>query len=184
MDRLHKQGRNALSPRSGRWSPERSQSGGKPDRASDDWFHPKYTTRMEWLFDDASIDWAELSDLYRVAPLGNKEAKHLQTVFSNSRYKCFVRADGRLIGAGRALADGGDCSYLCDIAVHPQFQGTGLGKAITNRLKELSAGYKKIILYANPGREGFYKKLGFRRMRTAMAIFADQEAAERGGLIE
>ena len=139
---------------------------------------------MEWLSDDASIDWTELSDLYRVAPLGLKEAKHLQTVFSNSRYKCFVRADGRLIGAGRALADGGDCSYLCDIAVHPRFQGTGLGKAITNRLKDLSAGHKKIILYANPGREGFYEKLGFRRMRTAMAIFADQEAAARGGLIE
>jgi ribosomal protein S18 acetylase RimI-like enzyme len=147
-------------------------------------FDPKYTARMEWLFDDASIDWTELSDLYRVAPLGFKEAKHLQTVFSNSRYKCFVRADGRLIGAGRALADGGDCSYLCDIAVHPRVQGTGLGKAITNRLKELSAGHKKIILYANPGREGFYEKLGFRRMRTAMAIFADQEAAARGGLIE
>src|SRR4030095_7170978 len=125
--------------------PERSPAGAKPDRASDEWLDPKYTSRMEWLFDDASIDWAELSELYRVAPLGNKDAKHLQKVFSNSRYKCFVREDGRLVGAGRALADGGDCSYLCDIAVHPRVQGNGVGKTITGRLKELSGGHKQII---------------------------------------
>ena len=49
---------------------------------------------------------------------------------------------------------------------------------------ELSADHKKIILYANPGTEGFYEKLGFRRMRTAMAIFKDQERAVGRGLIE
>lgn len=96
-----------------------------------------------------------------------------------------LRQGRRSAGRSRARAGRrGRLLLLCDIAVHPRFQGKGLGKAITNRLKELSAGHKKIILYANPGREGFYEKLGFRRMRTAMAIFADQEAAERGGLIE
>ena len=49
---------------------------------------------------------------------------------------------------------------------------------------ELSAGHKKIILYANPGKEAFYQKLGFRRMLTAMAIFENQERAARTGLIE
>jgi ribosomal protein S18 acetylase RimI-like enzyme len=89
-----------------------------------------------------------------------------------------------LVGAGRALADGVDCSYLCDIAVHPDFQGHGLGTAIIGKLKELSAGHRKIILYANPGREGFYRKLGFMRMRTAMAIFQDRDRAIREGLVE
>jgi hypothetical protein len=63
---------------------------------------------MQWLLDQTSIDWAELSNLYRIAPLGN----------------------------------------------------------------------------ANPGKEGFYKKLGFLRMRTAMAIFQNQEQAIRGGLLD
>jgi hypothetical protein len=52
------------------------------------------------------------------------------------------------------------------------------------KLKELSAGHRKIILYANPGKEGFYRNLGFMRMRTAMAIFKDQVQAIRGGLVE
>lgn len=137
-----------------------------------------------WIFEQDGIDWQELSNLYRIAPLGEKSAEHLRVVFSNSRFKCFVFDGDTLIGAGRALADGVDCSYLCDIAVHPGFQGRGLGKALVTKLTELSAGHRKIILYANPGKEGFYRKLGFRRMLTAMAIFENQERAIRTGLVE
>jgi ribosomal protein S18 acetylase RimI-like enzyme len=139
---------------------------------------------MQWLFDQGSIDWVELSRLYRIAPLGDKKPDDLKLAFSNSMYKCFVRDGGVLVGAGRAVADGVDCSYLCDVAVHPDFQGRGLGQAIIIRLKEMSAGHRKIILYANPGKEGFYRKLGFMRMRTAMAIFRDQDRAIREGLVE
>lgn len=72
---------------------------------------------------------------------------------------------------GRTLADGADCSYICDIALHPDYHGLGLGKAIVQKLINMSKGHKKIILYSNPGKEGFYAKLGFKRMNTAMAIF-------------
>jgi ribosomal protein S18 acetylase RimI-like enzyme len=139
---------------------------------------------MQWLFEQSSVDWIELSMLYRIAPLGDKKPDDLKLAFSNSMYKCFILDGGALIGAGRALADGVDCSYLCDIAIHPAFQGQGLGKAIITKLTELSAGHRKIILYANPGTEDVYKKLGFMRMRTAMAIFKDKERAINGGLVD
>jgi GNAT superfamily N-acetyltransferase len=131
----------------------------------------------------AAVDWQELSDLYRAAPLGNKKPADLATVFGNSMFRCFVFDEGRLVAAGRALADGVDCSYLCDIAVHPDYQGQGLGKEIVHRLRDLSKHHRKIILYAAPGKDGFYLKLGFRRMLTAMAIFEDQEAAIANGLV-
>jgi ribosomal protein S18 acetylase RimI-like enzyme len=139
---------------------------------------------MKWVLDQDSVDWQELSNLYRIAPLGEKPPDLLREVYTNSRYKCFVYDGTVLIAAGRALADGRDCSYICDVAVHPEHQGRGLGKQVIERLRTLSAGHKKIILYANPGKEGFYRKLGFKRMRTAMAIFADQERAVRTGLVE
>lgn len=132
-----------------------------------------------------NVDWHELSALYRAAPLGNKDPTHLKKVFGNSLYRCFVRDEhGRLVGVGRALSDGADCSYLCDIAVLPSHQGTGLGLAIVQRLVELSKGHKKIILYAVPGKEPFYKKAGFRRMRTAMAIFENQAQAHEHGYVD
>lgn len=130
------------------------------------------------------IQWEELSHLYEIAPLGIKPVDYLKTVMKNSRYKCFAFYGKQLVGVGRALADGADCSYLCDIAVHPDYQGKGIGKAIVNELLELSRGHKKIILYANPGRESFYENLGFKLMTTAMAIFQDQASALKAGLVK
>ena len=140
---------------------------------------------LEWKHSIDGIDWEELSALYRAAPLGDKNPDHLQKVFGNSMFRCFVYENTRLVAAGRALADGGDCSYICDIAVLPSHQGTGLGKQIVSHLVEQSRGHKKIILYAVPGKESFYRKFGFLRMKTAMAIFENQqELLERGYLSE
>ena len=140
---------------------------------------------LEWKHSVDTVDWEELSAMYRAAPLGDKKPEALRTVFTNSMFKCFVYHDGHLVGAGRALADGADCSYICDVALLPSHQGTGLGKAIVEHLVERSRGHKKIILYAVPGKEPFYKKLGFLRMKTAMAIFENQQQqVERGYLSE
>jgi ribosomal protein S18 acetylase RimI-like enzyme len=136
-----------------------------------------------WVYDDRAVDWVALSALYRMAPLGEKPPQDLATVFPNSMFKCFVYAGDRLVGVGRAVADGLDCAYIADVAVHPDHQGNGLGKAVIRELVALSRGHKKIILYANPGTEGFYAKLGFHRMNTAMAIWRDQEAAIASGLL-
>lgn len=139
---------------------------------------------LEWTHSTDTLDWEELSRLYEVAPLGHKNSAGLKLAFGNSMFKCFVRDDGRLVGVGRALADGVDTSYVCDVAVHPSHQGTGLGKEIVNWLVEQSRGHRKIILYAVPGKEPFYKKFGFKRMTTAMAIFEDQDAAAKRGYVD
>lgn len=141
---------------------------------------------LEWKYSSegmADADWEELSNLYRLAPLGDKKPADLQIVFSNSMFKCFVYEGSRLIAAGRAVADGRDCSYICDIAVAPDRQGSGMGKDMVAALVKLSSGHKKIILYAVAGKEPFYRKLGFRHMLTAMAIFANTEQAIQSGLI-
>lgn len=140
---------------------------------------------LVWSHSIDDLDWNELSALYDAAPLGNKNSSSLKTSFTNSMFKCFVYENGRLVGVGRALADGADCSYICDVALLPSHQGRGLGKQIVTKLVELSRGHKKIILYSVPGKESFYKQLGFRRMSTAMAIFENQAVAlERGYINE
>ncbi len=138
---------------------------------------------ITWLHELTEIDWQEVAHLYRLAPLGENPPDHYQEIFANSKYKCFAFEGQKLVGVGRALADGRDCSYLCDIAVHPDYQGLGLGRRIVQKLLDFSRGHKKVILYASPGKEGFYAKLGFKMMNTAMAIFKDQERAFRTGMI-
>lgn len=139
---------------------------------------------IRWKEGLSGIDWGAVSELYRIAPLGEKSPADLEVCFTNSRFRFFVFDDDLLVGAGRAVADGIDCSYLCDVAVHPNYQGKGLGTAIIGRLRDASAGHRKIILYANPGKEGFYLKLGFLPMKTAMAIFRNREHAIRTGLVD
>ena len=139
--------------------------------------------KLTWYFDQSKINWKALSELYRIAPLGTKLPDHLELVYSNSKFKCFVYHENVLVGAGRGLADGKDCSYLCDIAVHPEYQGLGVGKEIVQKLVKLSEGHRKIILYANPGVEGFYAKLGFKKMNTAMAIFQNEAEMMANGVI-
>lgn len=139
--------------------------------------------QYEWVHSQDNVNWEELSRLYLIAPLGQKSPSDLKISFSNSMFICLVYAEGKLIAAGRALADGVDCSYICDVAVHPDHQGKGIGKQVVTKLVDFSKGHRKIILYAARGKEPFYQKLGFMKMTTAMAIFRDQAQALKDGLL-
>ena len=139
---------------------------------------------LVWSYSLDEVDWDELCALYHAAPLGNKNPVDLKTAFGNSMFRCLVREDGKLVGVGRALADGADCSYICDVALLPSHQGRGLGRQIVGKLLKLSAGHRKIILYSVPGKEAFYRKLGFRRMTTEMAIFENQGLALQRGYLD
>jgi ribosomal protein S18 acetylase RimI-like enzyme len=138
---------------------------------------------LVWTYSSENVNWEELSALYLAAPLGQKDPGDLQVAFGNSMFRCFVYDSGKLVAAGRALADGRDCSYICDVAVLPSHQGQGLGRELVSRLVEFSKEHKKIILYAARGKEPFYKKLGFKRMTTAMAIFKNEAQALQNGVI-
>jgi GNAT superfamily N-acetyltransferase len=139
---------------------------------------------LHWSSDIDELDWNALAALYRAAPLGDKRPDGLRTAFRHSMFRFLVHEGDVLVGAGRALADGVDCSYICDVAVLPSRQGIGLGRQIVERLVEASRGHRKIILYAVPGKEGFYEKLGFARMTTAMAIFQNQAQAIADGYLQ
>ena len=61
---------------------------------------------LTWSSSIETLDWDELAALYRAAPLGNKSPLDLKTTFTNSMFRCLVHSNGKLVGAGRALADG------------------------------------------------------------------------------
>jgi ribosomal protein S18 acetylase RimI-like enzyme len=138
---------------------------------------------LVWTHTLDGIDWTAVADVIRLAPLADKDPALLRTAFTNSMFRCFVFDDGRLVGTGRVLADGVDAAYLCDVAILPSHQGRGLGRDIVARLLACAHGHRKIILYSVPGKEGFYERLGFRRMTTAMAIFEDPAAAQARGYL-
>lgn len=53
-----------------------------------------------WFDDAGTVNLDELSNLYRIAPLGDKPPAALATVFGNSMFTCFAYADDLLAGPG------------------------------------------------------------------------------------
>jgi ribosomal protein S18 acetylase RimI-like enzyme len=138
---------------------------------------------VEFTDDLGVVDWVRLSEVFKRAPLGNRNPDKLQEVFQNSPIRCFVWDGGELIGAGRAITDGVRYSVIFDVVLLPEYQGRGIGKQIMDFLADRSKA-PSILLYAVPKREGFYAKLGYRKMKTAMAKFPDPEMQQKSGYIE
>ena len=53
-----------------------------------------------------SVNWTELAEVYRLAPLGTYDPERLQHAYEASQVCCFVYRGTQLIGAGRGLSDG------------------------------------------------------------------------------
>ena len=69
----------------------------------------------------------------------------------------------RLIGFARATSDYAFNATLWDVAIHPDFQGRGLGKSMMEEMiKELrKADISNISLFADAHVVDFYQQLGF-----------------------
>lgn len=136
------------------------------------------------LSDDAtSVDWERLAMVFECAPLGRRDPVVLRRVFENSGVCCFAWADGKIIGAGRAITDRVRYAVIFDMVVLPEYQGRGIGTRIMDFLIDRTEA-PNVLLHAVPGKEAFYRRFGFRKMTTAMARFENPEAQQRWGYIE
>lgn len=131
------------------------------------------------------IDWEEAATVIQRAPLGlrRRDAEQLRRAFDSSYAVVYVFDSTKLIGMGRALCDGEYQAAIYDVVLLPEYQGKGIGRHIMKRLCDQLPPYN-ILLYAVPGKEGFYEKCGFRKMCTAMAILNPQVSDPEYGLLE
>ena len=130
--------------------------------------------------DCAGVDWTEVSEALKCVGMAYHEPDVHRRAFEASHTTVFVYHADRLIGFGRAISDGVYQAAIYDCAVLPEFQAKGIGTTIMkNILPRIS--HCNVILYATPGKEGFYQKHGFRKMKTGMAHFKKGvEMSERG----
>lgn len=106
-----------------------------------------------------------------------------QRAFENSHAAVFAFDGETLIGFGRVISDGTYQAGMYDVAVDPEYQGRGIGAVIVKALLEKVKGCN-VILYASPGKEQFYGKQGFRKMKTGMAIFLEPTRMAENGFTE
>ncbi len=133
--------------------------------------------------DCAGVDWKTVSEILKCVGMAYHEPDVHRRAFEASHTTVFVYHADRLIGFGRAISDGAYQAAIYDCAVITEFQGKGIGSTIMkNILPRIS--HCNVILYATPGKEGFYQTHGFRKMRTGMAHFKKGVAMRERGFTE
>jgi GNAT superfamily N-acetyltransferase len=133
--------------------------------------------------DCIGVNWQAVADTLRSVGMAYHDLGIHQRAFEASHTTIFVYHEDNLIGFGRAISDGEYQAAIYDCAVLKDYQGKGLGSLIMkNILTRVS--HCNVILYASPGKEVFYQKHQFRRMKTGMALFTDREAKIERGFTE
>ncbi len=129
------------------------------------------------------VDWKAVSETLKCVGMAWHEPEAHRKAFEASHTAVFVYHGGLMIGFGRAISDGVYQAAVYDCAVLPEFQGKGVGTTIMKNILPRIA-HCNVILYASPGKEGFYQTHGFRKMKTGMALFKEGAAMRERGFTE
>ena len=129
------------------------------------------------------VDWEAAYGILDSVRMASHPLEQVRRAFENSYRVVFVFAGDDLLGFGRAISDGVYEAAIYDIAVRPEHQGKKIGTLIVTKLMEGLTGMDT-ILFAMPGRESFYRALGFARLLTGMARFVRAGALREKGFTD
>ena len=169
-----------------RWAFERDPAIVGTDRRGEEWTLPKVLRRIvyhaldHWseldrrlaraqgaaerlvLRKDVLVDAVALADLFRAVGWYRKanDVPRLARMLEGTTQMVSAWEGERMVGFARAISDQAYNGYISSVAVHPRWQGKGLGERLITALMEQNDEIK-FVLSAVPGIHGFYKRLGF-----------------------
>ncbi len=114
-----------------------------------------------------AFDLVELEQLLQSVGWSRRPLRRVRKALDHSLLKVGVwKHDSkfpRLVGFARCTGDGVLDATVWDVAIHPVYQGSGLGKDlmkyILDSLKEM--GFDRVTLFADPGVISFYQRQGW-----------------------
>ena len=108
--------------------------------------------------------------LYNKTEMKRNDPQKVLRAFVNSQVVVSVWFEESMLGIGRMITDFEMYSAIFDVVIDPDFQKKGLGKLVMDSLIS-KAPQTCIHLTSTFGNEFFYKKLGFKFHKTAMALY-------------
>ena len=129
------------------------------------------------------VNWKDLAEVYRRVPLGKLDPGKLRRAYSNSEVCCFAFSGEALVGGGRAITDEASSTTVCELVVAPEFQRQGIGRAILSSiLRKLAV--PRVILAGVHGQQDFYRREGFLKHKSVMALYANSQWFVDNGNLE
>ena len=127
-------------------------------------------------FSNANLD--EMKEVYASVGWTKHTNEIIRQVFKASNVVALVKVNGRIIGIGRGITDGVFNAAIYDVVVHRDFQRQGIAKKIMEFLLDKLSNVSCIHLISTTGNEGFYRKLGLKKLKTGMARYLNPSLSD------
>ena len=121
------------------------------------------------FYKENSLKYEDYFNLRQCVGWNNFSREQTLRALENSLYDIIAVNNERVIGMGRLIGDG--LYYIIvDIVVAPEYQGKGIGSELIKRLLDYAdsqtpfGSRTSVQLIAEKGKEGFYEKLGFKKI--------------------
>ncbi|KML30961.1 N-acetyltransferase [Priestia aryabhattai] len=125
-----------------------------------------------------NVEWSRMKEIYHSVGWTNHNEEKIKKVFQSSNVVTIAYDEDNIAGFGRALSDGVFNAAIYDVVVDEHYQNKGIGqKVIKNLLAQLDD-ISCVHLVSTAGNEEFYRKAGFRKMKTGMARYLNPSLAE------
>ena len=125
-----------------------------------------------------NVEWSRMKDIYHSVGWTNHNEETIKKVFQSSNVVVIAYDEDNIAGFGRALSDGVFNAAIYDVVVDEHYQNKGIGQKIIENLLAQLKDISCVHLVSTSGNEEFYKKAGFRKMKTGMARYLNPSLAE------
>lgn len=125
-----------------------------------------------------NIEWSRMKDIYHSVGWKKHDEEKIKKVFQSSNVVAIAYDVDIIAGFGRAHSDGVFNAAIYDVVVDEHYQNKGIGQQIIENLLAQLNDISCIHLVSTAGNEEFYRKAGFRKMKTGMARYLNPSLAE------
>ncbi|WP_406866413.1 GNAT family N-acetyltransferase [Priestia megaterium] len=124
------------------------------------------------------VEWSRMKEIYHSLGWKNHDEEKIKKVFQSSSVVAIAYDEDNIAGFGRALSDGVFNAAIYDVVVDEHYQNKGIGQRIIENLLAQLDGISCVHLVSTAGNEEFYRKAGFRKMKTGMARYLNLSLAK------
>ncbi|MBQ4866241.1 GNAT family N-acetyltransferase [Priestia megaterium] len=118
-----------------------------------------------------NVEWSRMKEIYRSVGWKNHDEEKVKKVFQSSNVVAVAYDENKIVGFGRALSGGVFNAAIYDVVVDGHYQNKGIGQQIIENLLAQLNDISCVHLVSTAGNEEFYRKAGFRKMKTGMARY-------------
>lgn len=121
-----------------------------------------------YFFQENILNYEDYCSLRESVEWLNFDEEQMKRGLANSLFTISVTEDGKTVGMGRLIGDGGMYYTIVDVVVRPEHQRKGIGSRIMDLILEHvnrqtpQGGRSSVQLIAEKGKEEFYLQKGFK----------------------